>query len=479
MRHEGSLARRPSSHNFVVNARLRQPTRTMDDNGDHDDSSASSYSSPRDLFLSPDERYAVWLVKRAERPELLERNGEGEHDDKSASCTASCSDSNEIDQADEGQEEDHFVYNDISHGDDEGDDDESIDPQAPPLTDGCDLVHWRKHQFATLPEHSLALAAQQVGYGCTLLRRESQLPLPTAVSSNIFSCWHKLRQRLLEPPQSTAVTIDVNDIDSNSQHPCWFECDNVPAILLGCTRDWQAMESCQWSRLVHDFGHLEWRFSDTHAETMTLTTYEKYTQWEGLLDDAPLAVYDSQLHVDERARLLDDYVVPKCFHEDLFDLLPDDQRPPYRWTLMGPARSGTGLHIDPAGTHAWVTLVEGCKRWVLFPYGTDPAMIHMQDPAIPSAIWFRDYYDKIMPYHPHAIEILQRPGETVYVPAGWPHLVLNLERSVAITHNYASAQPSMERLWHALSAAEPEMAQIFYSRLEEHRPDLAEAIRST
>jgi hypothetical protein len=33
-----------------------------------------------------------------------------------------------------------------------------------------------------------------------------------------------------------------------------------------------------------------------------------------------------------------------------------------------------------------------------------------------------------------AIEILQRPGVTVYVPAAWPHSVLNTKCSVTITH---------------------------------------------
>ena len=41
--------------------------------------------------------------------------------------------------------------------------------------------------------------------------------------------------------------------------------------------------------------------------------------------------------------LLHDYAVPPHFPEDLFSLVGERRRPPYRWFLLGPAAAGSGL----------------------------------------------------------------------------------------------------------------------------------------
>ena len=68
---------------------------------------------------------------------------------------------------------------------------------------------------------------------------------------------------------------------------------------------------------------------------------------------------------EDALNLLKDYSVPHLFPDDYFDVLDSDQRPPFRWLIIGPERSGASWHVDPALTSAWNTLLCGRKRYML------------------------------------------------------------------------------------------------------------------
>jgi len=148
-------------------------------------------------------------------------------------------------------------------------------------------------------------------------------------------------------------------------------------------------------------------------------------------DDSPLYIFDFSFGERAKtARLLEDYTPPPLFADDLFRYAAEKRRPPYRWFVMGPARSGTAIHIDPLGTSAWNALVVGHKRWCLVHPSAPKAVVkpakqeagrhpseavawfdtvgrRMSDPE-----WLRDFLYPVV----HAV---QRPGDVMFVPSGW------------------------------------------------------------
>ncbi|KAI8476748.1 MAG: hypothetical protein J3K34DRAFT_453134 [Monoraphidium minutum] len=196
-------------------------------------------------------------------------------------------------------------------------------------------------------------------------------------------------------------------------------------------------------------------------------------------DDSPLYIFDGTFADPSRASapMAADYSPPGLFSEDLFHLAGEKRRPPYRWVVIGPARSGTGLHVDPLATNAWNALLAGHKRWALFPPGTHKQTVLPREPGLgrEAICWFTRVFPRTQaPGWPTArpVTCIQRPGETMFVPHGWLHAVLNLDLTIAVTHNYCGTA-NFEAVWRHARRGRPKLSARWLAALGGARRDLA------
>lgn len=438
------------------------------------------------IFLTEEERYEVFTVKAAERPHLLTYRDNQEVIDEKTSANTNHPLHEEKKQ--DGSE----YYGEITKHD--------ASPKGnndPPLIDGCDLPGWRLHRLAFDPSSDEISGLLNIGPGSTLFRKADQLCYPCHLPSSRNNFQNLMDQLVSSPPSPERGADVVDATEIASRFGLEYEQRNIPAKIMGATNSWNC-KAWSFDNFLDRFGDIAWRFSDIHGEMLTFRTYSKYLSTvEGLTDDSPLAIYDAEFGDEDSPTsvLLDEYSVPSCFSPDLFDLAvassfaegcemgnSTTSRPPYRWILIGPRRSGTGLHVDPLWTNAWVTVLQGLKRWLLFPPCTPHDRIGMfsDRPQIPSSVWFQEYYHVVTspdwPKEWRPVEVLQHPGETVFVPNGWPHLVLNLQLTVAVTHNYASEFGPFERMWEEVATEEPDFARRWYAGMVIKRDDLAERV---
>jgi hypothetical protein len=217
-----------------------------------------------------------------------------------------------------------------------------------------------------------------------------------------------------------------------------FEEVNKPVLLEGCIDNWDALRNWDRDYLVKLCGD-DVKFSVGPVE-MKLRDYFRYS--DQVREERPLYLFDPKF-AEKVPKLGLEYEVPVYFREDLFDVL-GNERPDYRWIIMGPAGSGSSFHVDPNSTSAWNAVIKGSKKWVLFPPDVIPPGVHPSpdgaEVASPVSIieWFMNFYGATKNWQKRPIECICKAGEVIFVPNGWWHLVINLEESIAITQNYVS-----------------------------------------
>mmetsp|Transcript_127761 Transcript_127761/g.361633 ORF Transcript_127761/g.361633 Transcript_127761/m.361633 type:complete len:357 (+) Transcript_127761:53-1123(+) len=212
-----------------------------------------------------------------------------------------------------------------------------------------------------------------------------------------------------------------------------------PTMIHGLAEAERWPAASRWNdlaALVSRYGHHVFELKP--GLSMSLGNYVQY---------AASNVADHPFYLSERGgfagheELLGDFATPAWFGEDVYDWL--GMAGQFRYFLCGGRRTGTHIHADPLGTCAWNTSFCGHKRWVLLPPGTSEeykALLGIVDAyaRVPPAYWFMDVYPGLKRNEASLgmVECIQNPGDTIFVPAGWWHIVLNLDTTVAVTMNH-------------------------------------------
>lgn len=285
-------------------------------------------------------------------------------------------------------------------------------------------------------------------------------PYCSAESWLYYNCsvaWPKLKYRLETAQHARAGFIfRCAKLPTRDEFTKLFESQSLPCVLPNGDIDKHKLDSLE--SIYNVLGMrtvLECKESGTrHAVRIKLQDFISYQCTQQ--DRSPIYVFDRQ------APLLRYHVKPSpIFTEDYFSVIPA-KRPPYRWDLLGPERSGSSLHVDPLQTSAWNALFVGKKLWVLF--SPNPTLLNEdeeQEIAMMRAIDFFEHrlsaiIRKLRPCE-QFYYFIQHAGETVYVPNGWHHAVLNLEDTVAVTQNWVGSV-NFSQTWKSIRVERKQLA---------------------
>lgn len=234
---------------------------------------------------------------------------------------------------------------------------------------------------------------------------------------------------LRDPPYRQPVQVlirpDRETFERNHVFPA------KPAIIRGAIGHWPAMTKWSLRYFSDAFGHVEVHaYRRGHRDAglrMTLADYLAYSRQAAERDPLYLSNWAFS---EDCPSLLRDYSNPAIF-ERLENRLPPHLRPRWRWIFLGPAGSGTPLHVDVLHTSAWNAAITGRKRWLFYSPDQVRYLYHGAVDCFAPDLGSFPLFE-----HAQALECVQEPGDLVFTPSGWWHQVHNELEGISITENF-------------------------------------------
>lgn len=192
-----------------------------------------------------------------------------------------------------------------------------------------------------------------------------------------------------------------------------------------------------------------WEYDAQKKQDMLFSEYIDY--WLSLEDcqENHRCLYLKDWHFNRAYPAYKAYETPEFFTSDWLNEYCEHETDDYQFIYMGPKGTWTPLHADVFGSYSWSANVCGRKKWMLFPPGTEKQMHKF----IKKGLYQLDAHCSSL-----GIEIIQNPGEVIFVPSGWYHQVWNLDDVISINHNWFNGC-NINHIWKCLTLAADNVRQ--------------------
>jgi len=245
--------------------------------------------------------------------------------------------------------------------------------------------------------------------------------------------------------------LTVEEFDREYQRP------QRPVILTGLTGDWTALRDWSLSVLSARFGQHEVPVSRCFGEKrkMRLGEYiERMHELAAAQPGHPPLYMEGWYYLPNAPEIAGEYRVPPHFSKDLYEerWFPFPIKPRLHAILVGPRGAFTKLHFDLGASHSWNAQVVGRKRWLL----VSPDQMrncYMDTRQVGGYYPGTEIQAPDLERYPLLARVKYRtgivhPGEMIFFPSLWLHVVLSLDDSISITHNYLNRRILARALKH-------------------------------
>ena len=228
---------------------------------------------------------------------------------------------------------------------------------------------------------------------------------------------------------------------------------NEPVLLTGAAQGWRA--TAEWidhagqpavGELATLFPRSQVTVVDGAGRRQEMSLSEYSAWWAGRDGAAPLYLKDWHLpchHPEYGAYELPEHVADDWLNEHWAASSGggggggggggSDSGGDHRFVYVGPAGSRTALHADVFFSFSWSANVVGAKRWWLLPAA------HRRLASDEATRPLAGRISQLPEAAALAVEVVQGPGELLFVPSGWFHEVENTADTISINHNWLNA----------------------------------------